>query len=207
LLIENSTVTTNAEAAEGGDITLDGGGSSIYLNNSVLFASAGANGNGGDVTISNINQTLIEHSLILAQAVQGNGGSILLTLQDGATFLQDSSTLINADSQQGINGEVTINRPNTDLNSSIQPQEVDVSKPAELGDDVCAPATPGARSTFVREGRGGVAESPDGYMTTMPASGAAPDRTSASDRSVPVARTAARPPEEPGTEKITRGCL
>lgn len=207
LLIENSTVQTNAEAAEGGDITLDGGGSSIYVNNSVLFASAGANGNGGDVTISNINQTLIEHSLILAQAVQGNGGSILLTLQDGATFLQDSSTLINADSQQGINGEVTINRPNTDLNSSIQPQEVDVSKPAELGNDVCAPATPGARSTFIREGRGGVAESPDGYMTTMPSSEAAPERTSASDKAVPVARTAAHSPEEPGTETLTRGCL
>ena len=76
---------------------------------------------------------------------------------------------MSADSGSGINGEVTIDSPNTDLNSALQPQDVDISRPATLASDVCTRTTTDSRSTFVRAGRGGVAERPDGYLTTTTA--------------------------------------
>jgi len=163
-VVENSRIDTNAVSAAGGDITIDAGGSPLAFQNSVILASAGAAGNGGDITINNAGDVVLAGSGILAQADRGNGGAITINIIDGGVFLQDSASLVSADSQEGINGAVNINAPNTDLNAALTPQEVDVSQPAQLSSNACAPSGANARSTFVREGRGGVAETPDGYL-------------------------------------------
>jgi hypothetical protein len=169
LLIDRTSVTSVSFTADGGDIRVNAGGSPIIMRDSLLAASARAGGDGGNVVINNAGQTILQRSQILAKAEGGNGGDITISLINGEIFIQDSESILSADSQLGINGQITINSLDTDLNSQIQPKDVDVSRPPELGTNACAPARSGDRSTFVRAGRGGVAEKPDGYLTAMPA--------------------------------------
>ena len=162
---DDSQIVTRALSASGGDIVINASGSLITLRDATIEASAGAGGQGGDITISDAGQTILQGSGILARAENGDGGSIEINLSPGEVFVQDSESLVSADSGSGINGEVTIDSPNTDLNSALQPQDVDISRPATLASDVCTRTTTNSRSTFVRAGRGGVAERPDGYLT------------------------------------------
>jgi hypothetical protein len=170
LRMDNSQIATRAVSAGGGDIEILTDGGPITLRDSTIEASAGADGKGGDITVRGAGQTILQASGILARAEDGDGGRIAINLAPGEVFLQDSASLVSADSGSGINGEVTINSPNTDMNAAMQPQDVDVSTPATLGLNACAPTTADNRSTFVRAGRGAVGEKPDGYLTSMPIS-------------------------------------
>jgi filamentous hemagglutinin family protein len=171
LLIEGSTVTTTAQSANGSNILISPGGSPVTLQNSAILASA-VEGNGGNITIgtptSQAGNTILESSGILAQAGPGNGGAINIDLQRGALFVQDSQSLVSATSASGNNGTVTINSPQTNFNSALATPDVSVAKAPELSSNACRRDK--SRSTFVREGRGGIAPSPDGYQTTLPSS-------------------------------------
>jgi len=164
--IANSSVTTTASIADGGDITINANGDQLTLDRTIIGASAGEQGQGGDITINNANgQAIIQGSQILAQADDGDGGAIFIN-NSGGQLIRDSQTVINADSSAGNNGTVSISSPNTDLNSAIKAQEVDVATPPELGSNACVAGKTSDRSTFVRENRGGVAARPDSYLAT-----------------------------------------
>jgi len=181
LLINNSTITTGATIADGGNIVVNASGSPVQLTNATIAASAGATGRGGNIGIANAEQTILQRSQILARAVNGNGGAININLNPGALFIRDSETAINADSSAGNNGTVSISSPNTDLNSAIKPQDVDATPPLELGGNACMAANADDRSTFVRENRGGVAASPDGYLLGRPMGAEQSARTAATN--------------------------
>jgi hypothetical protein len=171
--LSDSQILTSASESTGGNIVITTNGSPLTLNNSVIAASSqgGEGSNGGNITLTGFGQTILEGSGILAQAVGGNGGAINLNLQPNVLFIEDSGSLVSATSKAGNNGTVTINAPQTDLNSALAPPDVSVSKKPELSSNVCRRSQ--ARSTFVREGRGGVATDPQGYLTagtTAPAS-------------------------------------
>ena len=55
------------------------------------------------------------------------------------------------------------------LNAAIKPQDIDNDAPPELSASACT--RPEGRSTFVREGNGGVAEGLDNYLTIAGAEG------------------------------------
>jgi filamentous hemagglutinin family protein len=181
LRLEGSHILSRAGNANGGNIfiggqhrlfvdppMLDRAGGQITLVNSTIEASAGADGRGGDITIF-AGQTILQGSGILARAEDGDGGRIEIGLVPGEVFLQDSASLVSADSGSGIDGEITINSPDVDWNAALQPQDVDVSTPTALGSNACSAANTQSRSTFVRTGRGGVADRPDGYLTSISA--------------------------------------
>jgi large exoprotein involved in heme utilization and adhesion len=171
LLAGNSQITTNADASTGGNITVNAGGSPLTLHSSVINATAGKTGNGGNITINNVGQTILQNSAILARADSGNGGAININLKSGALFIQDSQSLVSAQSKTGNSGTVSINAPQTDLNSGLAVPEVSVARAAELTSNACRHDA--SHSTFVREGRGGITRDPDGYLTSQSTNGTA----------------------------------
>ena len=115
-------------------------------------------------------------SQILARADQGNGGAIIInrgervvdpltdTPFDGL-FIIDSESLINADSNAGVSGEVNIDSPDADLTAVVEVVNARIVDDPTLADDVCNPANREAQSSFIVEDQGGVAPSPDGYFS------------------------------------------
>jgi fibronectin-binding autotransporter adhesin len=186
LLLDNSNITTSAAVSTGGNIEINAGGSPVVLNNSVILASAGipgqsgvtgsttggsdtgspTGGNGGNIAINNAGNMSLNGSGILAETPSGSGGQINVNFTPGAVYIQDSRSKVSADSKKGNNGTVSINSPQTDLNSALHPPDVSAAKAPELAANACRRAR--AHSTFVREGRGGVATAPDGYLTGTP---------------------------------------
>jgi hypothetical protein len=139
-----------------------------------------------------VTQTILQSSAILARADLGHGGSININLEPGtgfpqdnsepvAPFIQDSQSLVSADAKSGNNGTVTINGLQTNFNSALAVPNVSVEKAPELAHNACQ--REGNRSTFVREGRGGIASGPDSYQTSPPPSEASPAAQAAAQRS------------------------
>jgi len=115
-------------------------------------------------------------SQILARADQGNGGAIFINrgvrTPDPATdtpfdglFIIDAESLINADSNEGVNGEVNIDSPDADLTAVVEVVDARIVEDPTLADDVCNPSTREAQSSFIVEDQGGVTPSPDGYFS------------------------------------------
>jgi large exoprotein involved in heme utilization and adhesion len=188
-VIADSTVTTQAAVTNGSNIVVNAGESPLLLTNSVITASAAA-GNGGNITINNAGNTALQRSAIVAQAGPGNGGAINIGLKKGAIFIQDSESLVSATSKTGNNGTVTINSPQTDLNSALRVPEVSAARAPELTANACRHE--GSHSTFVREGRGGVAPDPQDYLRG-PTHSATPTAWNIEDAPRPDAPAAAAP--------------
>lgn len=167
LSIVDSTIATSAERASGGSILIDAAGSPTALRNAQIIASAGAAGTGGDITMNALGDTFMQKSVILAQAEQGNGGAINIYPVEGAEFLRDSESVINADSDTGNDGEINLDTPDTDIDAAIKAQEVELAAPLVMAASSCSPKKTTDRSTFVRETRGGISESPDGYLSQV----------------------------------------
>ena len=161
--ISGSTITTQAAVTNGSNIVVNAGGSEMLLSNSQVSASA-TGGNGGNITVTAAGNTVLHGSQIVAQAGPGDGGAINIGLKQGAVFVQDSTSLVSATSRTGNNGTVTIDSPQTDLNSALRVPVVSVAHAPELTANVCRHDS--NRSTFVREGRGGVAPDPQGYLSS-----------------------------------------
>lgn len=143
----------------------------------------------------------LQRGQIFARAVEGDGGSIWIDLEPGATLLRDSQSLISAASDQGNDGQVTINSPDLDLNAVVQPQDVSAEPPPELRANVCAPASGEKPSTFVRENRGGVVGAPDGYLRAEPLAGNAPASSGARVRDRAGDQVALAKPTSPSDER------
>jgi filamentous hemagglutinin len=167
-------ITTQANQANGGDITLSPGGGPVLIDDSLIKASAGiggttALGQGGSISIgqaepgAGAGRVILESSAILAQADGGAGGQIDINPTPGAPYIQDANSIVNADSKAGNNGTVSINAPQTDLNSALQPPQVSTARAAELSANACQPGA--NHSTFVRDEHGGVAPAPDDYLS------------------------------------------
>ena len=158
-----SKITTNSAQSAGGDIFLAVDGS-FFMNQSLVEATAGAEGNGGDVTIS-AESIIMAKSGILARADAGNGGSINLTITGANQILiLDSQSAINADSGSGTAGQITTSAPDVDLDSGLQEQEVAFNASPELAPDACISTNAGTQSTFSLDDEGGTPASPDRYF-------------------------------------------
>jgi filamentous hemagglutinin family protein len=162
--LNGSQISTDAAAADGGTITVNAANSAVEISDSRIRASAGEDSNGGNVVLNDFGDTIMRRSFIFARAESGNGGTIDV-LPEGRTglFLRDTESAINADSDAGNDGDVNISSPDTDIDSAIQKQDAELNAAPVLVSSTCA-AAKSERSTLVREARGTVTESPDGYL-------------------------------------------
>ncbi len=161
-VMQNSSITTEAAQASGGNIKL-GATDQVILQNSVVSASVlGSSGGGGDVNIDP-NFVILQNSQVLAQAVQGPGGNIFITTN---FFLADQNSLVDASSQFGVNGTVTIQSPANSLSGGIRPLPQGMLQAATLLHQRCAAQLNGQASSFVVAGRDALPPEPGTWLAS-----------------------------------------
>ena len=164
-----SAILTSSTRSSGGDIFADVGGELRVIASRIESSVATDAGQGGDVNVTTAS-LFMQRGQILARADQGNGGAIRIARVPGTdgSFLIDAESIINADSAAGVSGEVSIDSPDTDVNSTVSPPEARITRDVTLTADICSPAALQRRSSFVVMNQGGVAPAPDGYYPGLP---------------------------------------
>ena len=105
---------------------------------------------------------IIENSQILANAFEGQGGSIKFTADNGIFI--DTSTLIDFSSTFGTSGSLDVQAPIQNLSGVITPLPQGTLKVAKMYAERCAAQKGGQFSSFVQGGRDGLPPSPGGFM-------------------------------------------
>jgi len=155
--IEEPVAGTLVAVKEAGDAP----GTLIRLEDSEISTSVGAGvGDGGNVLIDP-KFLVLDDSTIAANAVGGDGGNILI-VSDFVFADGDLTDLVQASSQQGVSGTISITSPSTDVTAGITPLEADFLDPAALLRPRCAARGPQGSLTVAR--RQGLPLSPEGLL-------------------------------------------
>jgi large exoprotein involved in heme utilization and adhesion len=161
--MQNSSVTTEANQADGGNIHLTAP-QLIRLRDSQITATVGGGPEtvGGNITIDP-QFVLLQNSQIIANAFEGRGGNIQIQAQQA--FLADPASEVSASSTLGINGQVAIQSPVTSLSGAVAPLPQEFVLGTELLRDRCAGRLREGRvSRLVLGGRDGVPHEPGGLL-------------------------------------------
>ncbi len=175
LRLDRGSLTATTNAGEGAKISLQNLDLLLMQNNSLISAQAFNNANGGNITIDAAKGVVVavpnQNNYIIAKAVGGEGGKIDITTGGIFGIAQRKSTpgntnIIDASSDFGLAGTVTINTPDVDpvrglvvLPTGI----VDVSRQIASG---CAAFDGKEVSQFIVTGRGGLPPSPDELLSS-----------------------------------------
>lgn len=162
-LMQDSSVTTEASHASGGQITIMAPDMVQLINSQISTSVAGGanDSNGGNISIDP-QYVILQQSQILAQAFAGSGGAIDIT---AGLFLADPSSLVDASSTLGISGTVQINAPINNLSSVVGRLPESLLAVQTLLRAACAARlAQGEASSFVERGRDGIPPGPDGWL-------------------------------------------
>jgi large exoprotein involved in heme utilization and adhesion len=161
LTIEQSSITAEATHASGGNLKIQAS-DLIRVVNSTLSSSVQGNAStaGGNITIDP-NTVVLQNGHILASAVQGSGGHITITTP---VFLADSLSRVDASSQFGLNGSVTIQSPTSNLSGTVGQLVSKTSQPQVLVQNRCVALAGGEQSTFILAGRDTRPTEPGGWL-------------------------------------------
>jgi filamentous hemagglutinin family protein len=162
--MRDSSVTTQATQASGGNIDIRAIDRVRLVNGEISSSvQGGASTIGGNITIDP-NVVVLQNSQVIAQAVQGTGGNITITTP---LFLADSTSLVSASSQFGLNGTVTIQSPTSNLSESLGTLPSEPSQAQTLLTQRCAAlVNNGQASSFVVAGREQLPADPGGWLTS-----------------------------------------
>ena len=159
--MRDSSVKTEAAQASGGNIDIQSVDRVRLVNSSISTSVLGGAGSGGNITIDP-NVVVLQNSQIIAQAIQGNGGNITIFTP---LFLADSTSLVSASSQFGLNGTVTIQSPTSNLSESLGTLSSKPLQAQSLLTQRCAALVNGQASSFVVAGREQLPADPGGWLT------------------------------------------
>ena len=169
-LAGGSGFTVASAEADAGNISLSAIGN-IVVSESTISARAGvmgdadATGSGGNVLIDGMVLALVDDSTITAQAVRGSGGNI--NIATDYLFVNDPESQINASSEFGVDGEVSVDSV-MDLSENIPQLEAEVLADTDQVGELDPSKVPGDQSTFnANAGRGGIPLDPGGYMPSL----------------------------------------
>jgi filamentous hemagglutinin family protein len=171
-LNDEASISASTTAGEGGEIFLTIDDNLTLKNNSNITAQALGIANGGNI---NIDTDFIiafpnQNNDIIANAQQGNGGSIKINAQSVFGIkerpLNSTTNDINASSEFGLDGKIVINTPDVDpfQETTEAPENIvesdqvvaGVCDATQTAQDILA----GRENTFVVNGRGGVPPTP-----------------------------------------------
>jgi hypothetical protein len=154
LLMRNSSITTEAKQADGGNIHIDAG-YMVNLIDSRITASVGGGPDtvGGNITIDP-QYVILNDSQIIANAYEGKGGNIRIIAD---VFLASPESIVDASSTLGIDGTVDIRAPITNISGTLAPMQGNFLSAEALLRDRCAARVRGEKySSFVVSGRDGL---------------------------------------------------
>jgi filamentous hemagglutinin family protein len=162
LEMRDSSITTEAVRAGGGNIKILAIDRVRLVNSPISTSVHSGPGSGGNITIDP-NIVVLQNSPVTAQADRGAGGNIIITTP---LFLADSTSPVNASSQKGINGTVTIQSPTSNLSESLGTLPSNPSQAQSLLTQRCAALVNGQASSFVVAGREQLPADPGGWLSS-----------------------------------------
>jgi filamentous hemagglutinin family protein len=165
LLMSNGAAISNqaeTSIASGGNVTLKVR-DFLYLTSSEITTSVkGETGSGGNITIDP-QLVILNHSSIIAQAVEGHGGKITI---NAGLYVASTDSIVSASSQLGISGMVLINGPQVDVNSALVVLSSELRGRVAVLREACAARADRPISSLVEAGSGGLPQDPE---ATIPA--------------------------------------
>ncbi len=163
-LLDRSSITTTTQSAKanGGNIDIQAIERVRLVNSTISTSVKGDEGSGGNIFIDP-NLVVLQNSNVTAQAVGGAGGNITITTP---LFLRDSTSLVSASSEFGLNGTVTIQSPTSSLSESLGPLTSKPSQAQSLLTQRCAALANGQASSFVVAGREQLPSDPGGWLSS-----------------------------------------
>jgi large exoprotein involved in heme utilization and adhesion len=164
LLLDNATIKAQTTTAGGGDVTVVAGRLFDLHDSQVTTSVAGGTGSGGNIFI-NSPLMVIDNSQIIANAQRGAGGNI--TIQAGQ-LIRTPDSVIQASSELGLSGTISIAAPNTDVVSSLVVlPETFLDASSQLR-EACAARGGRPGSSFNAGGRGGLPPDPGTPLAASP---------------------------------------
>ena len=160
--LRDASVSTSAERADGGNIQVNAR-RLVRLSDSTLAASVGGGPEtlGGNITMDS-EYVVLDGSRIAANAYEGKGGNIQIAAE---VCLMDSNSEVDASSARGIDGEVNIQAPITEISGSLAPLQEDFRKSTMLLREPCLTRMIGGQySSFHIKGRGALPLEPGGLL-------------------------------------------
>jgi filamentous hemagglutinin family protein len=166
LKMRNSSITTEALQADGGDIKITAP-SMLDLVDSKITASVGG---GPETTGGNISIDpefiVLKNSRIIANAYEGKGGNIKIVAD---TFLSDPKSIVDASSALGISGTVNINAPINNISGILNPLSTDFISATNLLRERCIARIRGGKySSFIVGGRDALPIEPGNLLPSLP---------------------------------------
>ena len=166
--MKNSSVTTEANQSSGGaiKITTNPNGTVQFTDNTISASVLDGTGGGGNVNIDP-EFAILQNSQILANAVFGPGGNILIT----TNLLLPIRRAHSASSQFGQQGTISIQSPISPASGKIVPLGQKPLIATSLLSQRCAALVGGNISSFTVAGRDSLPAEPSGWLlstTTEP---------------------------------------
>jgi hypothetical protein len=160
LLVDHAAITTSAESADGGDITVLAR-DRVHLVGGEITAAVN-DGAGGNIAIDPTFVILEDGSRIVADAGTGSGGNIQITADN---FFAFPGSVIDASSRFGLDGTVAIHTPDTSLAGTLAALPGSYLDASSQMRERCAARASGERAgSFTVRGTGGVPADPDGWL-------------------------------------------
>jgi large exoprotein involved in heme utilization and adhesion len=169
LRMENSSITTEALVADGGNISITSAASLLHMTNSQVTTSVQSGlGQGGNISIGSglhpLDFILLNNSGIHANAFGGSGGNINIFAD---TFLSSLpiTTAVTASSNLSTSGTIDIQASIVDVSGEISQLPEAPLQATELLRATCAARlAAGKSSSLVLGGRGGLPLEPGGLL-------------------------------------------
>lgn len=177
IALDRGTIAAVTEAGSGAEITLENSNVLLLSDHSRVTAQANNNAAGGNVTISAPDGFMVgagENNDVVANAIEGRGGNITITVQSILGLEERRSTPINntndidASSEFGLPGSVTIVQPDVDPSRGLVELSTDIVDASSLIAQTCSAGALSRinQSELIVTGRGGLPPSPDAFRTT-----------------------------------------
>jgi hypothetical protein len=173
ILIDKATVTTEiatppfgspgTAVALGGNIKLTAGNEIRLTDSQVTSRVQEGSGDAGSINLDP-DFIVIKNSDVLSTAISGNGGPI--TLIANSAILIDSFSRLNADSQFGGSGTITIQSPIQNLSGTITPLPQNTLSVTALYGSRCVAGAGGHFSTFVDSKADSLAPRPGTFLAS-----------------------------------------
>ncbi|MBY0578024.1 MAG: filamentous hemagglutinin N-terminal domain-containing protein [Burkholderiales bacterium] len=148
-LSDNASITTEALTSDGGNIVTNARNLLFVQDSRIATSVKRGNGNGGNISIDPL-FVVLKNGNIAANAFGGNGGNILVV---AGNFITDPLSLVQASSRLGINGNINIAAPNTDVGQGLALLRESFEDSGMLLNSVCAAKNTEGSSSFIISGR------------------------------------------------------
>ncbi len=159
---EKGAVTTEALNAGGGRMVIDSGGMLRVDDGRITTSVQQGAGNGGDIDAA-ARFIVLDNGQVIAKAFEGRGGNIRIVADQ---FIASPDSLVSASSELGIDGDIFIESPVTDISSILAVLPDQFLDAGQWIVKSCAEQAVEDASRFIVKGREGVPAPVDDWLAS-----------------------------------------